>query len=349
MRDFNYTQRCEKLLTPKIVLMLNRIEEYKGRHVPRFETTLHLAMGLKEIALIHSTEASNRIEGIFTSDHRLRAIVTRKAEPLNRSEAEIAGYRDVLSLIQSNVEAIPFTTGTLHQLHRDLFRYTGSALGGKTKATDNTIEAIDETGQRSIRFQPVSAFETPQALEAMMSAYTKAKENELNPPLILIALVILDFLCIHPYSDGNGRMSRLLTLLLMGQSGYQAGQYLSLEKQIEDTKESYYEALHHSSHHWHEGLNDDGAFVEYALGVWVSLYSDLDERLQLFSQTKLPKPQRIKQQLLKTLGEITKRELKDMNPDISETTLEVVLSTLVKEGFLAKVSGGRYTSYVVKN
>lgn len=346
MRNLNYQERCDKLLTPRIVQMLTVIHESKGRQDLYIEANTDALTSLKEIALIQSTDASNRIEGIYTSDERLKALVKNKTEPRNRNESEIAGYRDVLKMIHDSHDHIPVSVNVITQLHRDIYRYSGSGLGGKFKSVDNIIEEKDVKGNRFIRFAPVSAFETPQAMDQLIQAYTEVKKQAFINPLLVNSLFILDFLCIHPFSDGNGRLSRLLFLLLLYKEGYIAGKYISIEKIIESTKETYYEALYDSSLNWHEGTNIDLHFVEYSLGVIIAVYRELGTRVDLLTKSGVTKQMRIKRNVEDHLGEITKRELIEMNPDISETTIEDVLSSLVKDGIIKKIGGGRYTSYV---
>jgi Fic family protein len=346
MRNYDYQKRCEKLLTPRIVQMLNVIHESKGKQDLYIEAHSDALSSLMGIALVQSTNASNRIEGIFTSDQRLRDLVTKKTEPRNRNESEIAGYRDVLTLIHESYDYIPVSTNIVIQLHRDLYRYTGSELGGKFKSVDNVIEERDGFGNSFVRFTPVNAFETPQAVDEMIKAYSETKKEEFINHLILTSLFVLDFLCIHPFSDGNGRMSRLLFLLLLYKAGYIGGKYISMEKLIEETKETYYESLYESSQGWHEGLNNDHPFVEYSLGVIIAMYRELDSRVELITNSGITKQMRIQLIMKDQFGEITKRELMNMNPDISETTIEDALADLVKKGIIKKIGGGRYTSYV---
>jgi Fic family protein len=346
MHNFNYLRRCEKLLTPRIVQMLNVIHESKGRQDLYIEANADALSGLKQISMIQSTEASNRIEGIFTSDQRLRALVKEKTEPRNRYESEIAGYRDVLSMIHEGYDHIPLSTNVIKQLHRDMYRYSGSGLGGRYKSSDNVIEEKDGSGDRFVRFNPVSAFETPLVMDRFIQAFDEAQKLEYLNPLLIDSLAILDFLCIHPFSDGNGRISRLLFLLLLYRAGYIGGKYISIEKIIEGTKETYYDALYESSQNWHEGMNNDLPFVEYSLGIIISLYRELDTRVSLITSSGMTKKSRIRRIMEESLGKITKRELLEMNPDISETTIEDVLAELVKEGTITKIGGGRYTSYV---
>jgi Fic family protein len=346
MHNFNYLRRCEKLLTPRIVQMLNVIHESKGRQDLYIEANADALSGLKQISMIQSTEASNRIEGIFTSDQRLRALVKEKTEPRNRNESEIAGYRDVLSMIHEGYDHIPLSTNVIKQLHRDMYRYSGSGLGGRYKSSDNVIEEKDGSGDRFVRLNPVSAFETPLVMDRFIQAFDEAQNLEYLNPLLIDSLAILDFLCIHPFSDGNGRISRLLFLLLLYRAGYIGGKYISIEKIIEGTKETYYDALYESSQNWHEGMNNDLPFVEYSLGIIISLYRELDTRVSLITSSGMTKKLRIRRIMEESLGKITKRELLEMNPDISETTIEDVLAELVKEGTITKIGGGRYTSYV---
>jgi Fic family protein len=346
MHNFNYLRRCEKLLTPRIVQMLNVIHESKGRQDLYIEANADALSGLKQISMIQSTEASNRIEGIVTSDQRLKALVKEKTEPRNRNESEIAGYRDVLSMIHEGYDHIPLSTNVIKQLHRDMYRYSGSGLGGRYKSSDNVIEEKDGSGDRFVRLNPVSAFETPLVMDRFIQAFDEAQKLEYLNPLLIDSLAILDFLCIHPFSDGNGRISRLLFLLLLYRAGYIGGKFISIEKIIEGTKETYYDALYGSSQNWHEGMNNDLPFVEYSLGIIISLYRELDTRVSLITSSGMTKKLRIRRIMEESLGKITKRELLEMNPDISETTIEDVLVELVKEGTITKIGGGRYTSYV---
>jgi Fic family protein len=303
---------------------------------------------LLDIAKIQSIDASNRIEGIFTSDSRLKAIAMNKTKPRSRNEEEIAGYRDVLAVIHESNEFIPVSSNIILQFHRDLYKYTTYSHGGRFKDSDNAIAEISPEGETFIRFAPVSAVATPGALEAICEAFSKAKKDERIDPLLLSCLFILDFLCIHPFTDGNGRMSRLLTLLLFYQSGYGVGRYVSVEKIIERSKESYYEVLREDSQGWHEADNDYEEFTAYYLGVLVAAYRSFDELASILSDTELSKPEEVRQTIAKTIGRFTKSELIERVPNVSERTIEIVLSDMLKEGLIEKLGGGRYTAYVLK-
>ena len=344
MRDYNYKEKWQKLLIPDIVQKLTLINEFKGEQRLFIEAHKDELNELVEIAKIQSTEASNRIEGIFTADDRLKNLVQEKTTPRNRDESEIAGYRDVLNIIHESYEYIPINANYFLQLHRDLYKFIGSVDGGVFKTSDNIIREQDEKGNEKIRFKPVPAWETQESLDALCVAYKEAK-NEADP-LILMSMFILDFLCIHPFNDGNGRMSRLLTLLLLYQSGFIVGKYVSIEKIIEESKETYYEVLQDSSISWHENENDYKSFVNYMLGVVVNAYKEFETRVKLVTNPNLSKADRIREIIKNHIGTITKAELIKMNPDISDTTIQRTLAGLLKNNEIKKIGGGRYTKYV---
>lgn len=341
MRNFNYEKIYVKLLTPEIVQLLAQIHEYKGTHATVQEDELtHLI----EIARIQSTEASNRMEGIYTSDERLQKIVKDKTTPCNRSEKEIAGYRDVLSMIHESHDYIPVKPGMILQLHRDLYKYSGMSIGGHYKPSDNVIEEEDACGNKHVRFAPVSAWETPEAMERLCQSYNDLCNHGQYDPLLMIPVFILDFLCIHPFNDGNGRMSRLLTLLLLYRAGYNVGKYISIEKRIECTKDTYYDELQESSNGWHEEENDYIPFVTYQLGVILAAYREFLDRVKIVGENTR-KPNRVRDIIKGHLGKITKTEIMQQCPDISQTTVQRALNDLVKSGEIIKIGGGRYTSY----
>ena len=232
------------------------------------------------------------------------------------------------------------------QLHRDLYKFSGKSIGGSFKNSDNVIAEELPDGQQIVRFKPVPAWETPEAITALCSAFQEAAQDAELDPLLLIPIFILDFLCIHPFNDGNGRMSRLLTLLLLYRSGYLVGKYISIEKLISDTKETYYEALQASSYNWHEGTNDYAPFVTYMLGILVAAYRDFESRIELLTTKGLSKPDRVREIIRNHLGKITKSEIIAQCPDISQITVQRALADLLKNGEITKLSGGRYTAYV---
>ena len=346
MRDFDYIVNPAKLLIPEIVQMVSSIHEHKGKQELFLEANVDELKTLLEVALIQSTGASNRIEGIFTSDKRLEELVSQKAEPRNRSEQEIAGYREVLSTIHEGYEYITPRPNIILQLHRDLYSYSQGTAGGSYKNSDNVIAETDAEGHQKARFIPVPAFQTAEAMEELCTRFLEAWEADRIDKLILIPMFILDFLCIHPFNDGNGRMSRLLTLLLFYKAGYIVGKYVSMEMLIEKTKETYYEALQASSTGWHEGENSYEPFVKYYLGIMLKAYNEFESRVEHLKHRSLSKPDRIKAVIDNKVGKITKKEIMELCPDISKITVERTLTNLVKSGYIAKVGAGPSTGYV---
>ena len=345
MRIFDYQKVYKKLLTPEIVSYLAQIHEQKGQQNLFVEAHRDVLSELLEIAKIQSTEASNRIEGIITTDDRLKLIVRDKTMPKNRSEREIAGYRDVLTTIHENYDYIPVRPNSFLQLHRDLYKFSNAAIGGNYKSSDNIIAEELPDGTKKARFVPVPAWETPDAIDSLCQAYDEALKDPEKDPLLLIPMFILDFLCIHPFNDGNGRMSRLLTLLLLYRSGYIIGKYISLEKLISDSKETYYEVLQESSADWHEGKNDYLPFVRYMLGMIIAAYREFSSRVDLLIARGLSKPDRIEEIIRQTTGPITKVQIMEQCPDISQVTVERTLRELQIHNKIVKIGGGRYTSY----
>lgn len=346
MRKFDYTEKWKKLLTPEIVGYLTTIHEYKGEQRLIAERHADVLESLVEVAKIQSTESSNKIEGIYTSDERLKKIVLDKTMPKTRNEREIAGYRDVLNTIHENFPHIPIRDTFILQLHRDLYKFENSTSnGGRFKNSDNIIEEEDANGNKFVRFRPLPAWETPEAITELCAAYNEAINRSEADALLIIPMFIIDFLCIHPFNDGNGRMSRLLTLLLLYQNDYIVGKYISLEKLIERTKDSYYDVLQESSQGWIEDENNYEPFVKYILGVIVAAYREFFDRAQIVEEKKVPKPDRIEELIKNHLGTITKSEIVEAAPGISTTTVQRTLTDLVKAEKIIKIGNGRYTKY----
>ena len=346
MRNYDYREKWKKLLTPEIISLLTAIHEYKGEQRLIAERYADVLTDLVDIAKIQSTESSNKIEGIFTSDERLKKIVLDKTMPRNRNEQEIAGYRDVLNTIHENYDYIPIRGTLILQCHRDLYKFQGAETGGVFKSADNTIEEVDENGKARVRFQPVAAWETPEAVNQLCTSYHRALREPNVDPLLLIPMFILDFLCIHPFRDGNGRMSRLLTLLLLYQSGYYVGKYISLEKLIADGKETYYDALQESDNGWYDGVNDYLPFIRYMLGIIIAAYRDFSGRVQLLISKGFSKPDRVREIIRNSTGKLTKAEIMAQCPDVSQKTVERSLASLQESNEIIKIGGGRYTSYI---
>lgn len=348
MHIFDYKETPKHLLTPDIVNMLSSLHEFRGKQELYIEAESDVLTALLDIAKIQSTKASNKIEGIYTSDERLEALVMEKSEPRNRSEEEIAGYREVLATVHDSYEYIPIRPNNILQLHRDLYSFSSSDTGGRYKNTDNVIAESGKDGQQRVRFIPVSAFQTPEAMENLCDEFNNAITRSEYDPLLLIPMFILDFLCIHPFNDGNGRMSRLLTLLLLYRSGYIVGKYISMEMLIEKTKDTYYEALQNSSIEWHNNQSDYTSFVRYYLGVLLKGYNEFQDRIEHLKYRKLSKADRVKAVFEKRLGIVKKSDIATLCPDISETTIERTLKELLEAEFIEKVGKGRTTGYTRK-
>lgn len=350
MHIFEYDENAKKLLTPEIVALLSAAYEHKGRQQLFVEAKKDELNTLLEIAKIQSTKASNRIEGIFTTDKRLEELMRQKTKPKNRNEEEISGYRDVLNTVHESYDFIPPTSNIIQQLHRDLYSYNKtSAYGGKYKTGDNIIAETDSLGNQKVRFKPVSAFETEEAMRQMCETFIAAWNENKTEKLLLIPMFILDFLCIHPFEDGNGRMSRLLSLLLFYRAGFIVGKYISIEMLIEQSKETYYEALQDCSASWHENKNLYMPFVKYYLGLLIKASNEFESRVEYLSSEKISKPERVKRLIQNTVGKINKKQILEKCPDISTKTVERALADLVKAGLIEKISSGPATSYVWKD
>lgn len=349
MHIFDYKKLPEKLLTPAIVNQLSILHEFRGKQDLYISAKSDVLSALLDIAKIQSTKASNGIEGILTSDDRLQALVMEKAEPQSRSEEEIAGYREVLATIHENYEYIPLRSNAVLQLHRDLYSYGGKGIGGRFKNVDNIIAEVDKGGYERVRFTPTPAFQTPDAMENLCQTFNEALDDGKYDALLLITMFILDFLCVHPFSDGNGRMSRLLTLLLLYRSNYIVGKYISIEMMIERSKETYYEALRQSSIGWHTGENDYQPFVSYYLGVFVKAYQEFQDRVEHLHGKPLSKTERIRNVFSKRIGKITKSDIATLCPDISLTTIERTLKEMLDNGEIKKIGSGRGTAYLINS
>ena len=345
MRAFDYIIEPEKLLTPEIVQMIGKIHEHKGKQELFLEANIDELKTLLEVALIQSTGASNRIEGIYTTDKRLEELVSQKAEPRNRSEQEISGYREVLSTIHESYEYIPIRSNYILQLHRDLYKYTEKSIGGQFKISQNVIVSTDEKGEEHVLFTPLAPFEKPGAIDSICENFNHIIETEELDAILLIPIFIHDFLCIHPFGDGNGRMSRLLTALLLYRSGYVVGKYISIENKIAKNKELYYKALEECQEGWHENKEDVTPFVKYMLRVILAAYRDFEERVELVSE-KLPAKEIVRRAVYSKIGKLSKSDIVELCPSIGVKSVELALKQLVDEGVLLKKGSGRATFYV---
>ncbi len=346
MHSFDYETAPSALLTPEIVSLLGAIREYRGRQELYLRARADVLEALMEVARIQSTAASNRIEGISTTDARMRELMSQRTVPRNRDEQEIAGYRDALSVIHESHDFMPVTPNVLLQLHRDLYSRQPQGSGGHWKMNDNVIEETDADGRTYVRFRPLGAVETPMAMESLCGSYRRAIGAERFDSLLLIPIFVLDFLCVHPFQDGNGRMSRLLTPHLLYRAGFSVGRYVSLEMLVEGTKGEYYEALRRSSEGWHGNENNPRPFVEYLLGIVLMAYRELESRVAGIVNSRMRKADRIRAVFRDSLGRVSKRDILARCPDISVAMVEHTLKEMLDDGSIRKVGGGRATAYV---
>ena len=344
MRNFDYSVLKNAHWDNEILGLVAQIHEYKGRQDLYLRNRPEELNRLVEIAKVQSTEASNEIEGIRTTNTRLKQLCADKTTPRNRDEKEIMGYRDVLNTIHESFEYIPIQSGYILQLHRDLYRYSEKGIGGTFKNTQNYISATDSDGNSVVLFTPLPPYETPEAIDRMCESFNRTIDVMEIDPLILIPVFIHDFLCIHPFNDGNGRMSRLLTTLLLYRSGYEVGRYISLESKIAKNKELYYSSLSECQEGWYEGHEDCSSFIKYLLGTILAAYRDLEDRVNLISE-KLPAIEMVRQAAYSKIGKFTKSDILELCPSIGKTSIENALKKLVENGVIIRHEKGKSTFY----
>ena len=348
MHIFDYKKYKEHTWDNEIISYVSQIHEYRGKQDLYIRQKPVELDRLIEIAKIQSTESSNSIEGIVTTKPRLKELMEDKTTPKNRDEEEILGYRNVLELIHENYEAIPVRSSYILKLHGELLKYTSFSHRGKYKTTANEIAKTYPDGTKETMFTPLEPYETPEAMEMLCNEFDEALREEIVDPLILIPIFILDFLCIHPFNDGNGRMSRLMTLLLLYRSGYKVGQYISIEKSIADTKDSYYSALAISDQGWHEYENDPKAFIKYMLGVILACYREFESRITMAEKAgvKSTSYDIVKEYAVNVIGTFTKQEALEHCPSLGSSSVEAALKKLVEERTIKRIGSGRKTCYV---
>ena len=346
MRAFNYSKIKEQKWDSEVLGLIAAIYKEAGKQELYLKQRPEELEKLVEIAKIQSTEASNAIEGIVTTSTRIRQLVEEKTAPKNRNEQEIAGYRDVLSIIHESFDAIPITPNYILQLHKILYSHMNNPMAGRTKSVQNYISATYPDGRVETLFTPLDPFETPTALESICNEYNRVIGNMEVEPLIAIPTFIHDFLCIHPFNDGNGRMSRLLTLMLLYQHGYIVGKYISLEKLIEENKQTYYETLQESSRGWDTEGNNELPFLRYLLGIILKAYREFERRVEHVALTKLNKMERIRMIFEQKTGKISKADIMAACPDISVSLIERTLKQMLDNGEIRKIGASRTTAYI---
>ncbi|MCM1050182.1 MAG: Fic family protein [Clostridiales bacterium] len=345
MRTFNYLSLKEQKWDSDILGLVAAIYRYAGKQELYLKQKPNELEKLVEIAKIQSTEASNAIEGIITTNTRIRQLVEKKTTPKNRDEQEIAGYRDVLNVIHESFDAIPITRNYILQLHKILYSHMNNPLAGHTKNVQNYISATYPDGHTKVLFTPLAPFETPEAIDNICEEYNHVIGNFEVEPLIAIPVFIHDFLCIHPFNDGNGRMSRLLTTLLLYRNGFYVGKYISLEAKIAENKDLYYDALGRSQEGWHEGTENVIPFIKYLLGTILAAYKDFEDRFAIVEE-KLPAIDIVRKATLNKIGKFTKQDIRELCPSLSVSSVEGALRKLVKAGELKREGTGKGTYYV---
>ena len=344
MRSFNYSAIKEQKWDSDILGLIAAIYKEAGNQELYLKQRPEELEKLVEIAKVQSTEASNAIEGIVTTSTRIRQLVEEKTTPKNRDEQEIAGYRDALSIIHENFDAIPITQNYILQLHKVLYSHMNNPMAGRTKSVQNYISATYPDGHVETLFTPLAPFETPDALSRICEEYNRVIGNMEVEPLIAISVFIHDFLCIHPFNDGNGRMSRLLTTLLLYRNGFYVGKYISLEAKIAKNKDLYYDALRQAQTGWHEETEDAVPFIKYLLGTILAAYRDFEDRFALVEK-KLPAIEMVRQASMNKLGRFTKQDIRELCPSLSVSAIEGALRKMVEAGEIKREGSGKNTCY----
>lgn len=344
MREFNYSLIKDKKWDSELLGLVAAIYKEAGKQEMYLKQRPEELEKLVEIAKIQSTEASNAIEGIVTTNTRIRQIVEEKTTPRNRDEQEIAGYRDVLGIIHESFDTIPITQNYILQLHKILYSHMNNPVAGRTKTLQNYISATYPDGHTETLFTPLAPYETPEALDRLCEEYNRVIGNLELEPLIAIPVFIHDFLCIHPFNDGNGRMSRLLTTLLLYRSGFYVGKYISLEAKIAKNKDLYYDALSASQDRWHEGEDDPVPFIKYLLGTILAAYRDFEDRFALV-ETKKSALKTVRLATKNKIGRFTKQDIRELCPALSVSSVEGALRKMVASGELKREGSGKNTCY----
>lgn len=344
MREFNYSQIRNQKWDSELLSLIAAIYKEAGKQELYLKQRPQELEKLVEIAKIQSTEASNAIEGIVTTSTRIRQLVEEKTTPHNRDEQEIAGYRDALNIIHESFDAIPVTHNYILQLHKIMYSHMNNPMAGRTKNVQNYITATYLDGHTEILFTPLEPYETPEALDRICGEFNKVIGNMELEPLIAIPVFIHDFLCIHPFNDGNGRMSRLLTSLLLYRCGFYVGRYISLEAKIAKNKDLYYSALRESQSGWHEGTEDAVPFIKYILGTVLAAYKDFEDRFTLV-EIKRTALETVRMASQSKIGRFTKQDIRELCPSLSLSAIESALRKMVDDGELKREGSGKNICY----
>ncbi len=344
MRTFNYSKIREQKWDSDILGYIAAIYKEAGKQELYLKTRPEELEKLVEVAKIQSTEASNAIEGIVTTNTRIKQLVAEKTTPRNRDEQEIAGYRDALNIIHESFDAIPLTRNYILQLHKIMYSHMNNPMAGQTKNVQNYISATYPDGHTEILFTPLAPFETAEALDKICAEYNRVIGNFELEPLIAIPIFIHDFLCIHPFNDGNGRMSRLLTTLLLYRNGFYVGKYISLEAKIAKNKDLYYDALGASQDGWHDGADDPTPFIKYILSTILAAYRDFEDRFAIVEK-KLPAIDMVRKATELKIGKFTKQDIIELCPSLSVSSIEGAIRKLVSAGEIKREGAGKNICY----
>ena len=344
MRTFNYSEIKNQKWDSDILGLIAAIYKEAGKQEMYLKQRPEELEKLVEIAKVQSTQSSNAIEGIVTTNTRIRQLVEEKTTPKNRDEQEIAGYRDVLNIIHESFDTIPITQNYILQLHKILYSHMNNPVASRTKSVQNYISATYPDGRVETLFTPLPPFETPEALDRICEEYNRVIGNMEVEPLIAVPVFIHDFLCIHPFNDGNGRMSRLLTTLLLYRNGFYVGKYISLEAKIAKNKDLYYDALSQAQIGWHEGTEDVVPFIKYLLGTVLAAYKDFEDRFALV-ETKLPALETVRRATMNKIGRFTKQDIRELCPSLSVSSIEGALRKLAASDEIKKEGSGKSTCY----
>jgi len=344
MRSLEHKVIQSQAVSQKLIMTIRALGEFKGKQDLYQRQAPEMLETLRQVAMIQSTESSSRIEGVVVAPDRLKQIMAQKVKPRDRSEQEIAGYRDALAFIHTNAHRLNFTPNLVRRLHKQLYQFTNEA-GGQWKNRENAILEIRPNGSTVVRFQPVSSLAVPESMNRLCQFFRQLRDRNEIEPLLLITSCILDFECIHPFMDGNGRIGRLLSLLLLYQAGYEVGRYISLERIIEDSKETYYDSLYQSSQGWHQGEHDLRPWWEYFLGTLIAAYKEFEERTVMITSTRGIKSEMVRQAIERLPAEFTIGDLEEICPNVSRDMIRVVLNNLRAEGRVRCRGKGRFARW----
>ncbi|MEM6432113.1 MAG: Fic family protein [Deinococcota bacterium] len=336
-------------ITMPLLRQVEALSYYRGQQDLYRSQAPELLKQLQTLATIESTESSTRLEGVSAPRQRIEQLILKDPTPHSRSESEIAGYRDALRMIHENAQHMPFSENIIKQLHQMLYAYLPQT-GGHYKSTQNDIVEKDTTGTViKVRFRPLSPVQTPGAMMDLVERYRTLDADGELAPLLLVALTILDFLCIHPFNDGNGRTARLLTLLLLYQQGYEVGRYISLERVIEESREGYYDTLEISSQGWHDGSHNVTPWLDYFLGMLTKAYKEYEARVTTIRGSHGTKSDMVRFAVARRLQPFKISDIERELPEVSREQIRVVLNQLRTEGVLRLEGSGRGSSYVPLN